>query len=286
MLNAISIDVEEYFHARNIELAIGRSCWANLESRVEESTKKVLNILDKHQAKGTFFVLGTVARRHKHLVREIASAGHEVASHGFRHHLAYHQSKNAFYRDVSTSKKLLEDITGQAVIGYRAPNFSIRDVNSWAYTSLVKAGYKYDSSLYPVWHPRYNNLGKPISPHVIETEEGPLAELPLAVSEFNILGKSIRFPAAGGAYWRLFPSALTNWALGRMDEEKSKARISYLHPWEVDPGQPKFKELSILNSIRHYRGIESMDKRIGEFLERYKVKTLENIMNELNLEAS
>jgi len=277
--NSISIDVEDYYHARNIELAIGRPRWSSLESRVRYSTEKILSLLSRNKVKGTFFVLGTVARKDKDLVRQINSEGHEIGSHGFRHHLAYDQSEAAFYKDICYSRKLLQDLSGQEVKGYRAPNFSIRDQNLWAYDALTKAGYKYDSSLYPVYHPRYDNRDKPLSPFIKETENGKLVIVPLATLPLKMPGFSWRLGIAGGAYWRIFPHFLIRYGLRKIAKAGQHPAICYLHPWEVDEGQPVFDELEPLQRFRHYYGVKKLEKKIDRHLKEFSWTTIENIVD-------
>ncbi len=280
MTNSISIDVEDYYHARNIELAIGRSRWSSLPSRVNYSTKLCLDLLSRNSVQGTFFVLGSVARRDKQLIKDISSAGHEIASHGFRHHLAYEQSPKSFLKDVCCSRKLLQDISGQEVEGYRAPNFSIRDQNLWSYNSLIEAGFKYDSSLYPVYHPRYDNRNKPLDIHYIERENGKLVIVPLAVLPFNFFGKNFRLGIAGGAYWRLFPHKLIDWGLKRIRHLGGGSGVCYLHPWELDSGQPVFDELKFLQKLRHYGGISKLENRIDTHLKNFSWQTISQLVQD------
>ena len=262
-MNSITVDVEEYFHAANLEPVAGPARWHALESRVEHSTDRLLSLYSELGLRSTFFVLGTTARRHPELVKRIAAAGHEVASHGYGHRLVRSQSERAFYRDVRKSKLLLEDLTGESVLGYRAPNFSIREDTRWAYDALVRAGYLYDSSLHPIAHPRYGNTHRSIHPERIETNSGPLFELPLSVFQYTFSGsREVRLPCSGGAYWRLFPTALIV-ALLRNTLARSDNLVCYIHPWEIDSGQPVFRQLSALTRIRHYWGTRSLPKVIS-----------------------
>lgn len=280
---SLTVDVEDYYHARNIELVTGRGVWSSLESRVDYSTRLVLELFAKHSAKGTFFVLGNVARKNKQLVKDIQSEGHEVASHGFRHHLAYQETEKAFFRDVCASRKLLADITGSNIKGYRAPNFSIKDENRHYLGLLKKAGYNYDSSLYPVWHPRYSNVGKPTGPHTHRSEHGEIKIYPLATLRAPVPGKNIRLPIAGGAYWRLFPFVWTKWALGQVAKEnsslseKAEKQVFYLHPWEVDAGQPRIEGLGRKTELRHYGGIKKLAGRIDYFLKTYSSEPISEL---------
>ena len=275
MLNAITVDVEEYFHATNLEPYFGPAKWHSLPSRVDESTRRLLDLFARNGVKGTFFILGYVARRHPKLVQDIAREGHEIASHGYGHRLVYNQTPRAFFRDVRKTKYLLEDLTGAAVLGYRAPNFSIRDKNLWAYDELIRAGYRYDSSLYPVRHERYGNLNRSYLPERLQRHSGELAEFPLAVSPLRLLGKEYRLPVAGGAWWRLFPSLYILWALRRMRHPRN----CYLHPWEIDAGQPRVA-LPFLTRIRHYTGVGTFENKIERFLRAFEFTTVSTVAQE------
>jgi polysaccharide deacetylase family protein (PEP-CTERM system associated) len=268
MLNVISVDVEEYFHAANLEPFIGPARWHSVPSRVEWATERTLELFDTHNARGTFFILGSTARRHTNLVRRIAEAGHEIASHGYGHRLAYEQSPKSFYRDVVKSKRILEQISGREVLGYRAPNFSIKEGNAWAYDELIRAGYRYDSSLYPIWHPRYANAQRSLDAEIIQREKGQIIVFPLAVSQYRIFGRNIRIPVAGGAYWRLFPRFIMKQGLKKINN-RGAWFITYFHPWELDAEQPRVKGLSFLTRLRHYGGVDCFDDTIAYFLKGF-----------------
>ena len=270
ILNAISVDVEEYYHANNLlEVAPPRT-WNSLPSRVDSSTYRVLDLFDLLEIKSTFFILGLVAHRHPALVKEIAKRGHEVASHGYAHRIAFKQNKHAFSRDIRVTKSLLEDLTGSPIKGYRAPSFSIKSENSWAYDSLIEAGYAYDSSLYPTWHPRYGNKSTRLSPFILKREIGEIVIIPLAVTALTMLGKRAHLPAAGGAYWRLLPRLYIEWALNRINKKEGRPFVCYFHPWEIDSQQPQFKELSGLTKLRHYGGIQAFEHRIKYLLQKFR----------------
>ncbi len=268
MLNVISVDVEEYFHAANLEPFIGPQRWHSVPSRVVASTERTLELFASGNARGTFFILGSTARRHPDLVRRIADAGHEIASHGYGHRLAYEQSPRSFYRDIVKSKRILEDISGKEVLGYRAPNFSIKEENAWAYDELIRAGYRYDSSLYPIWHPRYANTQRSLDAEIISRDSGQIAVFPLAVAEYQLFGRRLRVPVAGGAYWRLFPRCLMKHGLSQINKN-GKYFITYFHPWELDAGQPIVKGMGFLTRLRHYGGVECFDDTISYFLQRF-----------------
>lgn len=266
MLNSITVDVEEYFHAANLEPVVGPARWHSMPSRVDGATRSLLELFDRVKARGTFFVLGYVARRFPQLVKDIARAGHEIASHGYGHRMVGAFPRKTFYRDVRKTKFLLEDLTGREIVGYRAPNFSIREDSLWAYDELVNAGYRYDSSLHPIIHPRYSNVHRDIQPELRQCENGALFILPLSVLAIDFVGRDLRFPVAGGAYWRLFPWLYLKWGIGKLESTGVEYRNFYLHPWEIDTGQPKFRELSFLTQLRHYGGTARLPGRILKIL--------------------
>lgn len=279
MKNIMSVDVEEYFHAANLRPATPPCTWRALPSRVEVGTKRALEVFASAGVTGTFFILGWVARRCPGLVKEIAACGHELASHGYAHRLAYQQSPRQFARDVEFSKKLLEDLSGQEVSGYRAPNFSIKQENDWAYDTLIEAGYKYDSSIYPVWHPRYANTRKPTKPYALQRANGSLLIFPLATACYKLLNIQLRIPVAGGAYWRLFPRSLISYALMRIAAEKAPF-VCYFHPWELDPLQPRFESLSLPTKIRHYGGLRLFEEKLRFFLGRFRFSSFREVIAE------
>lgn len=275
MINILSIDVEEYFHANNIQKVVPISSWESLPSRVVDSTKIILDLLEKKSIKATFFILGYVAKKHPNLVKEIASLGHEIASHGFMHQLVYEQTPDQFFEDIHSSKLLLEEIIGKPVIGYRAPSFSITDKSPWAYSQLCKAGYKYDSSRYPIWHPRYNNLGQSTEPETIKTENGEIIIYPLATASLEIFGKKIPCPIAGGAYWRLLPFSYIKWG---MKKASSTFNVYYIHPWEFDFEQPRFDQLSKITQYRHHGGSKNFIKRLDIISDMFSFKSFSQVM--------
>jgi polysaccharide deacetylase family protein (PEP-CTERM system associated) len=268
MLNALTIDVEDYYHATNLEPEAPPRKWHLLTPRIRTSLPRTLQLLQDNNTKATFFILGHIARRHPQIVREIADQGHEIASHGYAHRLVYRQSEQQFARDIRKSKYLLEQLTGKPVLGYRAPNFSITQAVPWAYDQLAAAGYRYDSSLHPVRHTRYGNRDRGILPEIVETAYGPLAVFPLAVFETSIFGRTVRLPVAGGAWWRLFPLAYSDTLLRRI--ENSRPMICYFHPWEVDAGQPRFDSLPLLTKWRHYGGLANFPAKLTTLMKHYR----------------
>lgn len=269
MLNALTVDVEEYFHATNLEAVAGPAKWHAMPSRLDYALGRTLDLFARFRAHGTFFVLGQLARRQPDQIRRIAAAGHEIASHGYAHRLVYDLNPRSFYHDVRRTKLLLEDITGREVTGFRAPNFSIRNGTLWAYDELIRAGYRYDSSLYPVRHPRYENTARSTTPEFVVRANGRILVLPLAVCTIHTGQREWRLPIAGGAWWRLFPSLYLRWALQRRSRTSPHSIICYFHPWEIDADQPRVGPLPLLTRIRHYTGLRTLDRKLGRFLAAY-----------------
>ncbi len=272
--HALSVDVEEYFHATNLESVAPPARWHAMPKRVEYCTRKVLDVLARHNVRATFFVLGYCARRFPGMVRDIVKDGHELASHGYSHRLVYTQTPRAFYRDVYRTKRLLEDISGEAVWGYRAPSFSIRENNLWAYDVLVEAGYRYDSSLYPAPHPRYGNPHRKRSPEILHRNKGDLIVFPLAVRALRIFGKDLCLGVAGGAYWRILPRWYIAWNLRNIVQDEQLWFTCYFHPWELDAEQPVAGGLPFLTKVRHYGGLSQFEKKIDYFLSRFSFVSL------------
>ena len=277
--NGVSVDVEEFYHAHNLADVAPRKSWKEFESRVEKPTQEILDLFDKHQIKATFFILGEVAKNSPDLIKEIANRGHELGSHGYHHYAVYDQTQKEFAKDILSSKEIIENISGQSVRGYRAPSFSITRQTSWAYEELVKAGYSYDSSLYPIKHHRYGNRHRLNCFHQTNTPSGSLRIAPLATTSLNLLGKQIRLPTAGGAYWRLFPIQYTRWALRQINKKEKRPFICYFHPWELDTEQPKFTDLSKATTIRHYGGQTTLKKKISLLLKEFRFTSVWEVLN-------
>lgn len=271
IINYISVDVEEYFHAENLQPYLT----SNTPSRVEKSIEKTLELFDKHNTKATFFVLGKVAKEHRNIIKKINDLGHEIASHGMSHKLVYNQTEEEFFEDIHSSKILLEDIISKEVIGYRAPNFSITDKTTWGYKQLIKAGYRYDSSIYPIKHSRYSNLDKKRSPYKIKVEDKTLIEIPLATFILPIIKDKYRFPIAGGAYWRLLPLMYNKFGINRINNTEDQSAFCYFHPWELDANQPKYN-MPLLNKVRHYSGTNSFDIKIDNILSDFDFDCYKN----------
>jgi polysaccharide deacetylase family protein (PEP-CTERM system associated) len=259
-----TVDVEDYFQVNAFEGTVDRSRWDSYPTRVEQNVDIILELLDRRKAHGTFFTLGWIAQRCPQVVRRIAQAGHEVASHGWWHRRVTELSRDEFREDLRTSRTILEDVSGQPVYGYRAPSFSIRPGMEWAFDILLEEGYRYDSSLFPIRRPDYGYPNCDPSPHLVRRSAGTLLELPLAT--YSVLG--MRLPAAGGGYFRQFPFLLFQRTFQRLDGGNVPGMF-YIHPWEVDPGQPRLP-VSWLAQLRHYTGLARTLPRLERLLSEFK----------------
>jgi polysaccharide deacetylase family protein (PEP-CTERM system associated) len=255
--NAMTIDVEDYFQVSAFAPHISRESWPQRECRVEANIDRVLGILEDGKAKGTFFTLGWIAERYPDMVRRIVAGGHELASHGYGHLRASDQSRAQFMEDISSSKKILEDIGGQQVLGYRAPSFSIGPANLWALDVLQEAGYRYSSSIYPIAHDHY---GMPDAPRFAFHPNGAQGLLEVPITTVRIGQRNL--PAGGGGYFRLLPYALSRGMMRRVNRQDGQPAIFYCHPWELDPGQPRPAGLGLKTRFRHYVNLHRMEARI------------------------
>ena len=253
----MTIDVEDYFQVSAFAPHIARDSWDHMPCRVERNVDAILEILDEHRAQATFFTLGWMAERYRNMVRSIVAQGHELASHGYAHQRATDQSPQEFYQDITRAKSLLEDVGGVAVQGYRAPSFSIGRTNLWAQSTLKKAGYRYSSSVYPIRHDHY---GMPDAPRFAFYPEGADGLLELPVTTVSLFNRNL--PAGGGGYFRLLPYSVSRWCLRRVNTVDRQPCIFYFHPWEIDPGQPRQKNISVKTRFRHYVNLSSMERRI------------------------
>jgi polysaccharide deacetylase family protein (PEP-CTERM system associated) len=273
VINAMTVDVEDYFHVSVFDGVVPRSAWDKLESRVCRNTERLLEIFDEHNVKGTFFVLGSVAERFPHLLRSIAHRGHEVASHGYGHRLVYDQTPRLFREDVRRAKRLLEDAAAVPVLGYRAPSYSIVPQSLWALDVLIEEGYEYDASIFPIRHDRY---GIPVSarhPYLIEREAGRIIEAPASTA--CVAGMNL--PIGGGGYFRLLPYGWTRWGIERVNRLEGRAAIFYLHPWEIDPGQPRLRA-GLLGRLRHYRNLAQTEVRLRKLLRDFSWCPLREVL--------
>jgi peptidoglycan-N-acetylglucosamine deacetylase len=268
--NALTVDVEDYFHVAAFDATVSPADWQALPHRVSRNTGLLLQQFDQHQAKATFFILGWVAERYPELVRQIYAAGHEVASHGYSHIKASSQTVAEFSADIRRAKALLEDITGAAVIGYRAPSFSIDKSNEWAFAALQEAGYLYSSSTYPVVHDLYGTPDWPQQPY--QRPEG-IWEYPMPV--LNKIGK--QWPVAGGGYFRLMPYWLSKKCIDSYLKQSSTPYMFYFHPWEIDPEQPRFSDAPLRSRFRHYANLNRMEAKLVRLLQDYQWRSVKEV---------
>ena len=268
VINAMTVDVEDYFQATCFDRIVSRTSWFERESRVVGNTHKLLEFFHRHDVRGTFFMLGWVAERFPSLVREIASLGHEIASHGFHHQLIYTLTPDQFRDDVRRAKAVIEDAGGCQVRGYRAPSFSIVRSSLWALDVLIETGHTYDASVFPIHHDRYGIPDAPRTPHVIERPAGTIVEVP--ASTVRIAGTNV--PIAGGGYFRLLPYVLTKWGIERLNGAGQPA-IFYIHPWEIDPRQPRLP-VSRMMALRHYSNLHDTLNRMERMLRDFAFDTV------------
>jgi polysaccharide deacetylase family protein (PEP-CTERM system associated) len=268
ILNAMTVDVEDYFQASAFDRIVSRASWFERESRVVSSTHRLLELFARHQVRGTFFILGWVAERFPSLVREIASCGHELASHGFHHQLIYTLTAEQFRDDVRRAKGAIENAGGCQVRGYRAPSFSIVRSSLWALDVLIEEGHSYDASIFPVHHDRYGIPDAPRHPHVIRRAAGSIVEVP--GSTVRVGGTNL--PIAGGGYFRLLPYAVTKWGITRANAAGEPV-VFYIHPWEIDAHQPRLP-VSRLTALRHYSNLDDTLNRLERLLGEFSFTTI------------
>ena len=265
MNNALTFDVEEYFHAEVFAEVVRRDAWPGLESRVVEATERILALLAETGTAATFFVLGWVGERHPKLVRAIQDQGHEVACHGYGHQMITRLDRREFAADVRRAKATLEDTTGREVIGYRAPTFSVVRETLWSLEVLAELGFQYDSSIFPIVHDRYGIADAPRFPHRRPAGAGAaIAEFPLS----TVTGGKWRLPVAGGGYFRLLPYALTAWALRRLNRKERQPAMVYLHPWEIDGGQPRLpvgRVAQFRHSVNTHSTLAKLSRLVRDF---------------------
>lgn len=257
LLNAMSVDIEDWFQVGAFETVIDRADWDTLEHRVERNTDAVLSLFADTKIKATFFTLGWVAERYPKLMQRIANSGHEIASHGYDHARVYTMSPDQFRKDLERSKKLLEDSSGQAVTGYRAPSFSIDQRTPWAHEILAEQGYRYSSSVAPINHDHYGWSGSPRFSWKPVTGSD-LIELP--VTTVQVANRVLA--SGGGGFFRLLPFAVYDWAIAKMQKDDGRGAIFYFHPWELDPDQPRVADAPLRSKLRHYSRLSSMEKKM------------------------
>ena len=268
--NAMTVDVEDYFHVSAFENNIQRSNWNNMPLRVERNTYRLLELFEKYNTKSTFFVLGWVAQKCPQLIQDIVAQGHELASHGYAHQRATTMSKEALIDDIKSSKDILEEISGIEVIGYRAPSFSINESNQWVFQLLVDLGFKYSSSTYPISHDLY---GEPNWPRFAYQRNEGILEIPIP----TLCNKDKNIGIGGGGYFRLYPYWLSKRRIDKFHQQEQKPYSFYFHPWEIDPQQPRIKEASLKSKIRHYINLSKMEDKLERLLQDYQWNTMKDI---------
>ncbi|WP_243373842.1 XrtA system polysaccharide deacetylase [Geotalea sp. SG265] len=267
MHNALTIDVEDYFQVTAFSRRVRIREWDSYPLRVRENTWRLLELLDRRSLRATFFVLGWVAERVPGLVRDIQRRGHEIACHGHSHQLVYEIGRERFRQDIRRAKAILEDITGTAVFGYRAPSYSITARSLWALEILVEEGFTFDSSIFPIIHDIYGIPGGNRFIHDIDTKSGRLREFPITTLSLQLGSQKWALPVAGGGYLRLLPAPLVAWAIGQVNRKERQPAVVYFHPWEIDPEQPRIRA-GFRSTFRHYLHLEKMEGKIGYLLDK------------------
>jgi polysaccharide deacetylase family protein (PEP-CTERM system associated) len=274
IINAMTVDVEDYFQVSAFAKNVTKDSWSKFESRVERNTHKFLEIFSENNITATFFVLGWIAERYPELIRTISGQGHEIACHGYSHDLVYNQSISQFSEETKRSKDILQEITGQEIIGYRAASYSITKKSIWALDILVDLGFKYDSSVFPILHDRYGIPGAEIDIYEHTTKNGnTITEIPLSTIGIG----SKRLPIGGGGYFRLLPYWLTRQGL-RFLNKQSRPFIFYIHPWEIDTEQPKIKS-SYLSEFRHYNNLDKVENRMIMLISDFSFSSIKGILD-------
>jgi len=330
MLNALTLDIEDYFQVHAFSNVIRYEDWNNYECRIEQNTDRLLEILKEagqnsklkpqnskldhsithslnnsftQKVLATFFILGWIAERYPDLVRRIHKEGHEIACHGYAHKLIYNQSKEEFRSDIKKAKAILEDITGDGVVGYRAPSYSIIDKSKWAFEVLVEEGFKYDSSIFPIRHDYYGIPNAPRFPFIVSLNKTQNVEfsglsyelktfqnstlithnskfiIEFPLSTIQLLGMNI--PISGGGYFRLFPYFIIKRGLKKINEIEGKPFIFYVHPWELDIDQPRIKTTSVLSKFRHYVNLDRTESRLKRLLMDFRFTTVKELLEAL-----
>jgi len=275
IINAMTVDVEDYFHVSAFENSINKSDWTNMPLRVEKNTHRLLELFAEHNIKSTFFTLGWVAERCPNLIKAIVEQGHELASHGFAHQRITEMSQDDLFSDVKKSKDILEQLSGAEVVGYRAPSFSINDSNTWVYEKLIELGFKYSSSTYPIEHDLY---GVPHWPRFLyersESFQGKkILEIPIPTIRKDNTNTGI----GGGGYFRLYPYWLSKRRIEKFNQQEKQPYSFYFHPWEIDPEQPRIKEASLKSQFRHYINLSKMEGKLVKLLKDYQWDTMKSV---------
>ena len=274
IVNAMTVDVEDYFHVSAFDGIVSRARWDAFESRVSGNTDRLLELFDRTGVRSTFFVLGWVAERFPALVRRIADLGHEVASHGYNHQLAYMLTPRQFREDVRAARTAIEDAAGVSVVGYRAPSYSVIESSLWTIDLLIEEGFVYDSSIFPIHHDRYGIPDSPRHPYVLQRSGGSLLEVPGSTVR---LGR-VNLPIGGGGYFRQFPYGWTKWGIERVNRVERKPVTFYTHPWELDPDQPRIP-VGTATRVRHYRGLERTAGRLARLVRDFRFDSVTSMLD-------
>lgn len=269
LINAMTVDVEDYFHVSGFADQVSQSAWDDMPSRVVANTHRLLKLLERHQTRGTFFILGWVAEKFPQLVRDIHRSGHEVGCHSYWHQLVYDLSPDEFRHDLIKARDLLQNLVGEPVTLYRAPSFSITHRSLWALDVLAEEGFTCDSSIYPVYHDRYGIPEAEMPPHRILTANGSLDEFPGGVATFG----KLRLAVSGGGYFRLYPRRFTEFCLARINSRTDCPFMFYIHPWEVDPDQPRLSG-TLMSRFRHYQNLRSTERKLNWLLPRFRFDSM------------
>ncbi|HKO87442.1 MAG TPA: XrtA system polysaccharide deacetylase [Burkholderiales bacterium] len=273
VVNAFTVDVEDYFQVSAFAPYIPRSDWDRLPCRVERNVDRILALLNEAGAKATFFTLGWIAERYPQIPRAIVAEGHELASHGYAHLRASDQSREELREDIGSAKKILEDLGGHEVKGYRAPSFSISEQNLWAFDCIAEAGYRYSSSVYPVRHDHY---GMPDAPRFSYQSRTGLMEVPVTTVRFF----NTNLPSGGGGYFRLMPYAMSRWLIKQVNVRDEKPAIFYFHPWELDPAQPRIPGVNMKTRFRHYLNLHRTERRLQRLLRDFSWDRMDRVFLE------
>ena len=271
IVNALTIDVEDYFQVSALAPYIPREDWDRKDCRVEHNVDRILRLLDEHGAKATFFTLGWIAERHPQVVRRIVDGGHELASHGYGHERASKQSESTFLADIGRAKRTLEDIGGVEVQGYRAPSFSIGAGNLWAFDCIKRSGYRYSSSIYPIRHDHY---GMPDAPRFAHRRGDGLLEVPVTTTRLF----DRNWPAGGGGYFRLMPYVMSRWLLQRVNQSDGQSAVFYFHPWEIDADQPRVRGVNLKTHFRHYVNLDRTERRLKRLLTDFRWGRIDDVV--------
>jgi polysaccharide deacetylase family protein (PEP-CTERM system associated) len=273
VINVLTVDIEEYFHPTEVQACVGSDRWVSLPSRLQGQVRRILDLLDQHHVKATFFVLGWVAQRLPQTIRQIADAGHEIGCHSYDHQLVYNLTPKAFREDTKRALMTIEDACGRSARTYRAPSYSITMRSMWALEVLVECGFTHDSSIYPISHDRYGIPGFGRHAQTLQTPSGPILEIPIATVKLSARQVA---PVGGGGYLRLLPYCYTAAGIRRVNNDESKPVCIYFHPWEIDPQQPRLAS-GLVSRLRTYTGLAGMEKKLNRLLAEFEFSTIASV---------